>query len=80
MQASWLTVVRNLYTQIEKGLLQVDALQRANLLLELAWYEAHQGDLSASRVAVNHLTKRLPELVQSDREFFRQAIRCLPGK
>ena len=77
---SWLSVVRNLYAQIEKGLLQVDALQRANLLLELAWYEAHQGDLSASRIAVNHLTKRLPELVQSDREFFRQAIRCLPGK
>lgn len=80
MQSSWLAVVRNLYTQIEKGLLQVDALQRANTLLELAWYEAHQGELSASRTAVNLLIKRLPELVQSDRDFFRQALRCLPGK
>lgn len=80
MQGSWLSVVRYLYTQIEKGLLQVDALQRTNTLLELAWYEAHQGDLSASRSAVNLLTKRLPELVPSDREFFRQALRCLPGK
>ncbi len=77
---SWLSLIQNLDAQIEQGKLQVDALQRANVLLELAWYEAHEGNLAAARTAVARLTKRLIELVQSDRDFFRSAVRCLPTR
>jgi hypothetical protein len=75
---SWLQIVRALHTEVELGSLQVDALQRCNVLLELAWYEAYDDEVKAARAAVARLQKRLPELVVTDRAFFRQALRGLP--
>ncbi len=75
---SWLQIVRALHTEVEHGNLQVDALQRCNVLLELAWYETFDGEIKSARAAVARLQKRLPELVVADRAFFRQALRALP--
>jgi hypothetical protein len=75
---SWLQIVRALHTEVEHGSLQVDALQRCNVLFELAWYETFEGEIKAARAAVARLQKRLPELVVTDRAFFRQALQGLP--
>ena len=69
-----------LQTELDAGQMQVDALQRANLLLEIAWYEAHQGDLARSADAALRLRKRLRESMPADRVFFREALRALPDE
>ncbi len=76
----WLDLATALQADVDSGRLQVDALQRANLLLELAWYEAHEGDVERSAAAAARLRRRLRELTPSDRLFFRNALRRLPGK
>ena len=75
---TWLQRVRALHTDVQQGRLQVDALQRCNMLMELAWYESYEGDIDAARAALASLKKRLPELVVTDRSYFRQALRGLP--
>jgi hypothetical protein len=74
----WLDMATDLQAQVESGQMQVDALQRANLLLEIAWYQAYEGDLRLSASAVVRLRRRLRELTPTDRTFFRDAIRRLP--
>lgn len=76
----WLDVARALQSEIDAGARQVDALQRANVLLELAWYEAYEGDTAASSKAVARLRQRLRELTEPDRAFFRTALGCLPAR
>lgn len=76
----WLDVVRAMQAEIDTGTRQIDALQRANVLLELAWYEAYEGDTSASTRAVARLRQRLRELTEPDRAFFRAALGRLPGR
>jgi hypothetical protein len=74
----WLDMATALQAEVEDGQMQVDALQRANLLLEIAWYQAYEGDLGLSASAVLRLRRRLRELTPTDRTFFRDAIRRLP--
>ncbi|AVP97846.1 hypothetical protein C7S18_11855 [Ahniella affigens] len=76
----WLDVVRAMQAEIDRGSRQIDALQRANVLLELAWYEAYEGEPSASTRAVARLRQRLRELTEPDRAFFRAALGRLPAR
>lgn len=75
---TWLEIATNQLAEVDAGRIQVDALQRVNLLLEVAWYEAHQGDLARAGQAAARLRRRLRELMPVDREFFRAALRRLP--
>lgn len=75
---TWLAIAGTQLAEVDAGRIQVDALQRANLLLEVAWYEAHQGDLARAAQAAARLRRRLRELMPVDREFFRAALRRLP--
>jgi hypothetical protein len=77
-EKTWLALVKQIQADVDHGKIQVDALQRANLLLEVAWYEAHQGDLARSAIASQRLKRRLRELTSADRVFFREALRTLP--
>jgi hypothetical protein len=74
----WRTLATSVQADVDAGRLQVDALQRANVLLEVAWYEAHDGDLARSADAAARLRRRLRELTPADRLFFRDALRRLP--
>jgi len=74
----WRALAVALLADVDAGRVQVDALQRANLLYEVAWYEAHAGDAQRSADALARLRRRLRELTPSDRLFFREAIRKLP--
>jgi hypothetical protein len=75
---SWLPRVRSEVAAIDAGRVQVDPRLRANLLLELAWYEAREGDLRQAAAAAARLRHRLRELAPRDRPFFRQALKRLP--
>jgi hypothetical protein len=75
---SWLPRVREEVAAIDSGRVQVDPLLRANLLLELAWYEAREGEARQALDAVARLRHRLRELAARDRPFFRQALLRLP--
>lgn len=75
---SWLPRVRSEVAGIDSGRVQVDPLLRANLLLELAWYEAREGDMRQAVDAAARLRHRLRELAPRDRPFFRQALKRLP--
>ncbi|WP_242108672.1 hypothetical protein [Luteimonas aquatica] len=74
----WLDLALALQAEVDGGRLQIDALQRCNLLLEVAWYQAYEGDPAASAAAAARLRRRLRELVPADRVFFREALRRLP--
>lgn len=76
--ADWLQLALQLQQEVEGGRLQVDALQRANVLLEVAWYSAHAGQLPQAQQAAAALRRRLRELNPADRGFFRDALRALP--
>ena len=75
---SWRALAAGLLADVDAGRIQVDALQRANLLFEVAWYEAHDGDAQRSNEALVRLRRRLRELTPADRTFFREAMRKLP--
>ncbi|MFZ5636315.1 MAG: hypothetical protein ACOY82_06965 [Pseudomonadota bacterium] len=76
--SSWRALANTVQADVDAGRLQVDALQRANVLLEVAWYEAHDGDPARSAEAAGRLRRRLRELTPADRIFFRDALRRLP--
>lgn len=76
--SSWRELAAARATAASTGKLDIDALQRANLLLEWAWYEAHSGDLPVAGQASTQLRRRLRELLPADRQFFRDALRRLP--
>lgn len=75
---SWRELAADRAAAASTGKLDIDALQRANLLLEWAWYEAHSGDLAVAAQACAQLRRRLRELLPADRQFFRDALRRLP--
>jgi predicted kinase len=75
---SWLELAAALQNEVDTGRLQVDALQRANLLLEVAWYEAKEGNPTRFADASKRLKQRLRELTPADRIFFRKALQQLP--
>lgn len=75
---SWRELAATMQADVDAGRVQVDALQRANVLLEVAWYEAHDGDPARAAEAVARLRRRLRELTPADRLFFRDALRRLP--
>ncbi len=75
---SWLELAADRASAANTGKVDIDALQRANLLLEWAWYEAHSGDLAVAAQASSQLRRRLRELLPTDRQFFRDALRRLP--
>jgi hypothetical protein len=75
---SWRALATTMQADVDAGRVQVDALQRANVLLEVAWYEAHDGELARSAEAAARLRRRLRELTPTDRSFFRDALRRLP--
>jgi hypothetical protein len=75
---SGLQFVRRLANDVATSRLQIDALQSANLALELAWFEAHSGDPNRSALARETLRKRLRELSPRDRVYFRTQMRTLP--
>lgn len=75
---SWRALVAGMQADIDAGRVQLDALQRANVLLEVAWYEAYDGDPQRSAEAAARLRRRLRELTSADRIFFRDALRRLP--
>lgn len=75
---SWRALANGVLADVDAGRVQVDALQRANVLLETAWYEAHDGDPARAAEAVARLHRRLRELTPADRQFFRDALRRLP--
>ena len=75
---SWRALALAMQADIDAGRVQLDALQRANILLEVAWYEAHDGDPQRSTEAAARLRRRLRELTPADRIFFRDALRRLP--
>jgi len=75
---SWRSLANTVLADVDAGRVQVDALQRANVLLEAAWYEAHDGDPARAAEAVARLHRRLRELTPADRQFFRDALRRLP--
>ena len=76
--SSWRALVAGMQAEIDAGRVQLDALQRANVLLEVAWYEAYDGDPQRSVEAAARLRRRLRELTPADRIFFRDALRRLP--
>lgn len=76
--ADWRALATTVQADVDAGRIQVDALQRANVLLEVAWYEAHDGDPARSAEAAARLRRRLRELTPADRTFFRDALRRLP--
>ena len=75
---SWRELAATMQADVDAGRVQVDALQRANVLLEVAWYEAYDGDPARAADAVARLRRRLRELTPADRLFFRDALRRLP--
>lgn len=75
---SWRDLAAERAAAASAGKVDIDALQRANLLLEWAWYESHSGDLATAAQASAQLRRRLRELLPADRQFFRDALRCLP--
>ncbi len=75
---SWRALALAMQADIDAGRVQLDALQRANILLEVARYEAHDGDPQRSTEAAARLRRRLRELTPADRIFFRDALRRLP--
>lgn len=75
---SWRALATGLLADVDVGRVQVDALQRANLLFEVAWYEAYDGDAQRSNEAIARLRRRLRELTPADRTFFRESLRKLP--
>lgn len=76
--SSWRELAASMQADVDAGRVQIDALQRANVLLEAAWYEAHDGDPTRAAEAVERLRRRLRELTPADRLFFRDALRRLP--
>lgn len=75
---TWLELATTEMAAVANGSIQVDVLQRANLLLELAWYEAYEGDLGRAATAADQLRRRLCEIAPSDRSYFREALIRLP--
>ena len=68
----WVQVAAARLAEHRGGQRRYPGLQYASLLLEQAWYAAHGGDLRTAAAALAALRETLPELVTSDRAYFRE--------
>ena len=68
----WAEVARVRLDEHESGRRRYPGLQLCSLLFEHAWYTAHAGDLRAAAASLAALRALLPQLVASDRAYFRE--------
>ncbi|MCY1442087.1 hypothetical protein D9M71_584340 [compost metagenome] len=75
----WSAVAAFALEDHDAGHVSLGPLQLANLLLESAWYLAHeQGATAKACAAVERLAAQLPALRAAERAFFASEIRALP--
>ncbi|RDK10294.1 hypothetical protein [Cupriavidus lacunae] len=75
----WSAVAAFALEDHDAGHVRLGPLQLANLLLELAWYLAHeQGATIRACAAVERLAAELPALRPAERAFFTAELRVLP--
>ncbi len=67
----WADVARVRLAEHHSGRRRYPGLQLCSLLCEHAWYAAHAGDLRAAAASLAALRGLLPQLVASDRAYFR---------
>ncbi|KQP12287.1 hypothetical protein [Pseudorhodoferax sp. Leaf267] len=70
--ARWADVARVRLDEHASGRRRYPGLQLCSLLFEHAWYTAHAGDLRAAAASLAALRALLPQLVASDRAYFRE--------
>lgn len=70
--ARWVDVARLRLDEHGQGQRRYPGLQHASLLFEHAWYATHAGDLRAAAHSLAALREALPQLVASDRAYFRE--------
>jgi len=68
----WVQVAGARLAEHRSGQRRYPGLQHASLLLEQAWFAAHAADLRTASQALAALRTVLPELVASDRAYFRE--------
>lgn len=68
----WAEVARVRLDEHASGRRRYPGLQLCSLLFEHAWYTAHAGDLRAAAASLAALRALLPQLVASDRAYFRE--------
>ena len=68
----WAEVARVRLDEHASGRRRYPGLQLCSLLFEHAWYTAHAGDLRAAAGSLAALRALLPQLVASDRAYFRE--------
>ncbi|RJF91638.1 hypothetical protein [Noviherbaspirillum saxi] len=75
----WSTVAAFVLEEHDTGRTRYGALQIANLLLEYAWFSAHERGLCKEAYsAAERLTQLMMTLQPKERSFFRQSIKSLP--
>ena len=70
--AHWADVARVRLDAHHSGRQRYPGLQLCSLLFEHAWYAAHAGDLRAAAASLAALRGLLPQLVASDRAYYRE--------
>ena len=70
--ARWVDVARLRLDEHRQGQRRYPGLQHASLLFEHAWYATHAGDLRGAAHSLGALREALPQLVASDRAYFRE--------
>ena len=70
--ARWVEVAQQRLAEHQAGQRRYPGLQQASLLFEHAWYAAHAGDLGTAAASLAALRQLLPQLVASDRAYFRE--------
>ena len=68
----WVQVASRRLAEHHDGTRRYPGLQYCSLLLEQAWYAAHAGALAPAAQALAALRTALPQLVPSDRAYFRE--------
>jgi hypothetical protein len=75
---SWQELARELYVVFQQGSVRYRLLQRCGLLLEYAWFVAHDGDVEEAGSALAQLRKEMRSLPVSDRAYFSESLMLLP--
>jgi hypothetical protein len=68
----WVQVASQRLAEHRSGARRYPGLQYCGLLLEQAWFAAHAGALAVAAQALAALREALPQLVASDRAYFRE--------
>lgn len=75
----WSSVAAFALEEHDAGHVHYNALQLANLLVESAWYLAHeQGATSTAYAAMERLARQIRALRPAERGFFRAGLRAFP--